>query len=240
VPLGPGLVAPPTQPYIGPTETSGKAIGSLICGLLFFIFPAAVVAIILGHLSLSDIRKAAGRLTGQGIAIAGLVLGYLGVAFIPFVLIIAAIAIPNLIRARLAANEASAAASLRTINDAEISYLSMYDNGYSPALETLGGDSAGVADCNHAKLIDTRLAAGMKSGYRFSYAPVFDNYQAQSRVSPDAAAKGCITPGVSKYIVHADPVVRGNTGQKSFFTDQTGVIRCEIGGEATADSPPLE
>jgi hypothetical protein len=72
------------QPYVGPTETSGKAIGSLICGLFFLFFPIAIVAIVLGHLSLSDIRKAAGRLTGQGVAVAGLVLGYLGVAFIPF------------------------------------------------------------------------------------------------------------------------------------------------------------
>lgn len=239
-PLGPGFVASPGQPYIGPSETSGKAIGSLICGLFFFFFPIAIVAIILGHLSLLDIRKAAGRLTGQGIAIAGLVLGYLGVVFIPFILIIAAIAIPNLIRARMAANEASAAASLQTINSAEISYLATYDNGYAPALETLGGSSTGAADCSHAQLIDVKLAGGVKGGYRFTYAPVFDNYQSQSRVSPEAASKGCVTPGISKYTVHADPVARGNTGQKSFFTDESGVIRCEMGGEASADSPPIE
>lgn len=239
-PLGPGVAAPPSQPYVGPTETSGKAIGSLICGLLFFFPPIAIIAIVLGHLSLSDIRRAAGRLTGQGIAIAGLVLGYLGIVFIPFILIIAAIAIPNLLRARLVANEASAAASMRTINNAEISYLSVYDNGYAPTLETLGGSPTGVADCSHAQLIDVTLAGGLKNGYRFTYAPVFDNYQTQSRVSPEAASKGCITPGISKYTVHADPIVRGNTGQKSFFSGQTGIIRCETGGEASADSPPLE
>ena len=52
---------------------------------------------------------------GDGMAIAGLVLGYIGFAAIPFILIIAAIAIPNLLRARMAANEASAVGSLRTI-----------------------------------------------------------------------------------------------------------------------------
>src|ERR1700689_741280 len=57
------------QPYTGPTETSGKAIGSLICGILFFLFPTAIVAIVLGHLSLSDIRKAGGRLKGHGLAV---------------------------------------------------------------------------------------------------------------------------------------------------------------------------
>ena len=102
---------PPGAAYTGPTETSGKAIGSLICGLLFFFFPVAIVAIILGHISLSEIRRAGGRLTGRGLAIGGLVLGYAGVSFIP-VLIIAAIAIPNLLRAKMAANEASAIGSL--------------------------------------------------------------------------------------------------------------------------------
>jgi len=73
-------------------ETSGKAIGSLVCGLLFFFPPSAILAVIMGHLSLSEIRRSAGRLGGRGVAIAGLVLGYAGLSFIP-VLIIAAIAI---------------------------------------------------------------------------------------------------------------------------------------------------
>src|SRR5256885_16926191 len=91
-----------------PAETSGKAIASLVCGLFLFAFPLSILAIILGHLSLSEIRKSAGRLQGHGLAMAGLVLGYLGIAAIPMDLIIAAIAIPNLLRARIAANEASA------------------------------------------------------------------------------------------------------------------------------------
>ena len=53
-------------PYLGPTETSGKAIGSLICGIFFFVLPSAILAIILGHWSLSDIRRAGGRLRGEG------------------------------------------------------------------------------------------------------------------------------------------------------------------------------
>src|ERR1700751_2360808 len=52
--------------------------------------------------------KALGRLTGRGMAMAGLILGYIGVAMIPFILIVAAIAIPNLLRARMAANQAGA------------------------------------------------------------------------------------------------------------------------------------
>ena len=80
-----------------PTPTSGKAIASLVCGVFFFILPASIAAVVLGHLSLSEIKKSAGRVQGQGLAIAGLVLGYMGLAGIPFA-IIAASAIPNWLR----------------------------------------------------------------------------------------------------------------------------------------------
>ena len=103
-----------------PPETSGMAVASLVSGLFLFFFPMSIVAIVLGHLSLSQIRKSAGRLKGEGLAIAGLVLGYVGVAAIPAILIIAAIAIPNLLRARMAANESSAVSAIRTINTAEV------------------------------------------------------------------------------------------------------------------------
>jgi len=90
------------------SETSGKAIGSLVSGIFgLLIFPAAIAAIVLGHISRSEIRKSAGRLKGAGLALGGLIMGYLGLSVIP-ILIIAAIAIPNLLRARIAANEASA------------------------------------------------------------------------------------------------------------------------------------
>src|ERR1700730_112441 len=108
----------------GDSHTSGKAIASLICGIFFFILPAAIVAIILGHLSYSEIGKSLGRIRGRGLALAGLILGYFGVAFIPFILIIAAIAIPNLLRAKIAANEASAVGSLRNYQAAMGEYAS--------------------------------------------------------------------------------------------------------------------
>jgi len=83
---------PPAPP--AHAETSGMAVASLVFGCLFFILPAAIVAIILGHLSKSEIAKSAGRLKGAGMALAGLILGYVGVAFIPFLLIGIAILIP--------------------------------------------------------------------------------------------------------------------------------------------------
>jgi hypothetical protein len=113
----------PPPPVPGPVvapQTSGKAIASLICSIVN-VFPLCVIAIILGHISLSQIGKSAGRLTGRGLAIAGLVLGYLGLVAIPFILIVAAIAIPNLLRARISADEASAVGSVRILVEAEIS-----------------------------------------------------------------------------------------------------------------------
>src|SRR6267154_3878252 len=79
-----------------PAQTSGKATGSLISGIAAYViapFIGAIVAVVLGHMGLSEIKKSAGRLKGEGLAIAGLVLGYVQVAGLPFILIIAAIAI---------------------------------------------------------------------------------------------------------------------------------------------------
>jgi len=231
--------APPPQPYLGPAQTSGKAIASLICGILFFLLPSAIAAIILGHLSLSDIRRAGGRLKGHGLAVTGLVLGYGGVAVIPLILIVAAVAIPNLLRAKIAANEASAVGSLREINTAAITYSSEYPNAFPPDLATLGTDQSGIATCNRAQLIGSELASGRKNGYGFAYVPSF-NPPWQSAASPEAAAKGCVFGGAPAYEAHGDPVTRGTTGQRSFFTDESGIIRYETDAPATASSPPLE
>lgn len=160
VDAGMGAGAAPAAAVIasGPAETSGKAIVSLIFGLFIFFLPFSIVAIIFGHLSVSEIRKSAGHLKGDGMAMAGLVLGYLGVASVPIILILAAIAIPNLLRARMAANESIAEASVRIINIAEIKYLRSHpQTGYTCALSDLATD----------QLIDSRLASGMKTGYAF-------------------------------------------------------------------------
>jgi type IV pilus assembly protein PilA len=225
----------PGPPPLGPLESSGKAIASLICGFFAWIFPAAVAAIILGHVSLSEIGRSAGRLRGRGIAIGGLVMGYAGLFFIPFILIIAAIAIPNLLRARQAANEASAVGSLRTIDIAAINYSATYSNGFPPSLAAMDGAANGRPTCDDAQLIDPRLASGLRNGYEFTYVPLGTQI-----LGDDAKAHGCSFPGSSSYEAHADPATRGTTGERSFYTDQTGVIRFERDRPATADSAPLE
>jgi type IV pilus assembly protein PilA len=197
--------APATGLAAGVTpETSGKAIASLISGLFFFFLPASILAVVFGHLSLRDIRKSAGRLKGEGVAIAGLILGYLGVAFVPFLLIIAAIAIPNLLRARMAANEAVAVSSIRTLNMAEVSYSATHNAGFTCSLSDL------------SELIDSTLAGGQKSGYRFELS-------------------GC-TPGengsIMKYKVVAYPITQNTTGSRAFCSDESAVIKVDRGGSA--------
>jgi len=201
---GPGAIP---SPYVGTPQTSGKAIGSLICGIIN-IFPLSVVAIILGHLSLSEIKKSAGRLGGRGLAIAGLILGYLGVVFIPIILIIAAIAIPNLLRARLAANEASAATSVRNLYQAEVAYSQTHSDI---------GFTCNLSDLSSAGLIDNRLALGERNGYRLD----LQNCAAEAGSGP-----------ATKIQIVASPLRRNQTGVRAFCTDEGGVIRVDRGGSA--------
>src|ERR1700680_1828564 len=173
-----GTMPAPGPAHSEPGENSGYAVASLTCGILFFIFPAAIAAIVLGHLAHADIRKSAGRLKDSGLATAGLVLGYVGIVMIPLILIIAAIAIPNLLRSKMVANEAYAVGSLRTIATAAITYSSTYDNGFPPSLCAMGGPAgASTPSCENALLIDPILSNGgvgntiQKAGYIVTYVP---------------------------------------------------------------------
>jgi type IV pilus assembly protein PilA len=212
--------------YTGPQETSGKATASLICGILAYLilpFLAAIPAIILGHLALSDIKKTAGRLKGNGLAIAGMVMGYAQVVFLPVILIIAAIAIPNLLRSRMAANEASAVGTLRNYNTAMVTYASMCPNaGYPVSVKNLGPGGSG---CERANLVGAALATpdAARNGYRFFYSPGPANNLGQ----------------IVSYTIAADPITDNTTGSRHFFVDESGVIRASSGEPANADSPPL-
>jgi len=138
---------------------------------------------------------------------------------VAIILIIAAIAIPNLLRAKIAANEASAVGSLRTLNTACIAYSTSYGQ-YPAALANLGPiSSGGTASSTSADLIDSVLAAGTKSGYTFVYTAGNSN---------------------QSYTITAKPIVAGQTGQRMFFTDQSGVIRADGSGSgANASSTPI-
>ena len=149
---------------------------------------------------------------------------------VAIILIIAAIAIPNLLRARVAANQASGLSNLRTITSASITYWSTYGNGYPPDLPTLGG--AGVANCNGALLLDETLTIPpfQKSGYQLDYQP-----QGAAIPNPPAA---CGTAGFNGYLTTSVPVVVGQTGQTSYCSSEPGVIHFDPTG-AKAASPAV-
>jgi hypothetical protein len=187
------------------------------------LFPVPVAAIVLGHMALSEIRKSAGRLKGEGIAILGLVLGYLGAVLIPVVLIAAAIVIPSLLKTQIVRNESGAIIALRQYNQATRAYAELCpDQGYPASNTNLG---PGKGDCVGASLIDPVLGSNnpVKSGYVFFY-------QARTK---DAAGH------VTGYTVNADPFQFGKEGVRHFFTDQTGVIRYALDQPADKDSPPV-
>jgi type IV pilus assembly protein PilA len=139
---------------------------------------------------------------------------------VAIILIIAAIAIPNLLRSKMAANEASAVGSLRTLNTACVEYSTTY-GGYPKALANLG--PANPATSASADVIDSVLASGSKSGYTFAYTP------------------GATDPAgnVLSYTITAAPISPGTTGQRGFYTDQSGVIRANTTGTADATSTPI-
>jgi type IV pilus assembly protein PilA len=131
---------------------------------------------------------------------------------VAIILIIAAIAIPNLLRARIAANESSAVGSVRTLNTAQISYNSAYPTvGYAGTLGALSGTCTGstAPTTAGACLIDTQLASGTKSGYSFQITGVSGtpagNYQA---IGAPITAN---TTGVRSFCSVADAVVRYST-----------------------------
>jgi len=139
---------------------------------------------------------------------------------VAIILIIAAISVPNLLRSRMAANEASAVGSLRTINTACIAYSTTF-GGFPSTLSNLG--SSGAVTSTSADLIDNVLAGGTKTGYTFTYIP--------------GPVAGGIIP---VYTLTASPVVAGQTGQRYFYTDQSAVIRFNVSAVATESDAPLQ
>ncbi len=145
---------------------------------------------------------------------------------VAIILIIAAIAIPNLLRARMAANESSAVASIRTINTAEVTYNTGYPTvGFAPALVNLGGalGAACVPSSTTACLIDAVLAnngnpaGGGKSGYQFT------------------TGTGTVVNTVNVgYTVNAVPNNINQTGIRGFCAEEDAVVRVDPAGVCSA------
>jgi competence protein ComGC len=114
---------PPLPPAAVQPKNAGLAIGSLVLGILSltcFWLLTAIPAVICGHIAYSRIRRSAGALTGEGLALGGLITGYLSIALSIFVIpLMAAIAIPNFVRARTTAQMNVCVSNLRQIDSAK-------------------------------------------------------------------------------------------------------------------------
>jgi type IV pilus assembly protein PilA len=189
-----------TYPEEGPKK--GLAVAALVLGCIGFftvglIGVGSIVGIVLACVAISRIKRDPWQYGGRGMAIAALVLNIVSlVSFVP-IGIIAAIAVPNLLASRRAANEGSALSSLRTLASAEVTYQATRGNGQYGTLTDLASNG----------LIDSKLATGTKNGYTF-------------RV--EVTTNETNYPGFELVGV---PMSYGNTGIRSFYLDETGVIR---------------
>ena len=144
------------------------------------------------------------------------------------ILIIAAIAIPNLLQARLSANEASAVGSLSAIKSSEIAYSTAYPAiGYAPDIGTLGGASPCSPTSTTACLLDSFLSAstpgsGGKSGFVYL----------ATGIVPGGAVNN------SAFVAAAAPVLMHSTGNHDYCSTNDGVLRSQPGnpGDAPVNS----
>jgi hypothetical protein len=195
----------------GKSETDLKAVLSLVLGMLSFVLSifSGIPAVILGHMSRASIRKSGGRLKGEGLALGGLIMGYISVFLIPVLLMLVGVAIPNYFRASIVSNEESALKTLSTIRGDADNY-KYNNNEYPPSLKELSDSSLNPLDSELASL-------GRKDGYQFSYVR---------------------SPGQKGYVIHADPLFL-NTGERHFYCDASGVIRYSKDRPANPQSEPL-
>jgi hypothetical protein len=206
--------ARPVDPAVAfglPPETSGKAIFSLVSGLLCIILPFSLAAIIFGHLSLSEIRHSGGRLVGKGLAIAGLVLGYLGVVAIVGMIVWSAFYVRQ--REKSTAEKVKVVdyanpvvSAVRSLNMAEIAYA----QGHREA-----GYTCSLPELKAAWGLGNDLAQGQQDGYIFEI-------------------KGC-TPAkangpIAKYEIVAYPAATNKGATAAFCSNESDVIKVARNG----------
>ena len=197
---------------------NGLAICSLVIGIINLLTfgllgLGAILGITLAVVALNRIKNNPWVYGGKGFATAGLVTSILSLVIIVPIAIIAAIAIPNLLASRIAANEGSTIQAMRQIAGAEHTYSSVH--GTYGTLEQLATE----------ELINPGIAAGTRHGYR---------------IKIDVSKPGSGNR-IGGYQVVAVPLTYPNSGRRSFYIDETGVIRGADahGKDATKDDDPL-
>ena len=151
-----------SPPAVGGGEKSGLAITSLVLGIIGFftmglLVIGSLIGLIIGIVALTKANRSPREYGGKGLAVGGIVLNAIGVFNIVFIGIIAAIAIPNLLAARRAANEAGAITTMRVLLRAEDNYRDANNSQ----------KCADLSELNENNFIDSRVASGQKSGYQF-------------------------------------------------------------------------
>lgn len=139
---------------------------------------------------------------------------------VTIILIIAAFTIPRITKAQIPAHESSAIKSIQAIHEAQMMFSSSHpDVGFTADLVTLGGN----AQSGGEQIIDSNLASGRKSGYTFTY-------------TPGEKVNGAIR----SYTITAVPDQVGSTGQRRFFSDESGEIHYNASGPADTTSPVIQ
>ena len=197
----------------------GLAVTSLVIGIVdLFTFGllglGAIAGTTLAIVALVNAKRSPHEYGGKGLATAGLVTSILSVVIIFPIGIIAAIAIPNLLASRMAANEGSTMQTLRKIHSAEATYQATRGNGQFGTLDQLAAEA----------LIDPDVAAGIRHGYKFTV---------------DARTGSSNEPAGFQAV--AVPVEYRSSGRRSFYIDETGVIRGgdNRGADATERDAPV-
>ena len=217
-----------------PKRRQGYAIASLVLGILSLptlglLLIGALASIILGVVALVKAGREPEEYGGKGLAITGIVLAGVSVLLMPFVLgIVAAIAIPSLLRARVSANEAAAIADVRSVIAAEAQYQSA-NGGYFDRLECLAAPVQCIPGFQGSAMVDDRvLSTGEERGYRRAFHP-----GPLAEPAPPRASKSSLMA----FAYVAAPVQQGRTGVRSFCGDASGRV-CYTSG-ATAPEPVL-
>jgi hypothetical protein len=218
-------------PVTGGGERKGLAITAVVLGILSYplvcAFGAgiltALIGLACGIVGLVKVNRDPQEFGGKGLAIAGIVTSGAVVLLIPVWLIVAAIAIPSLFRARIAANEAGALGDVRTIVSAEVAYAAS-NAGYYDSLECLA-QPQGCLPGNAAStpFIDVSLASGLTK----------NGYDRKLFLGPAAPRGGLVPTSPSSAVAFAYvavPAQQGRTGMRAFCADATGVVRFNPAG----------
>jgi hypothetical protein len=187
-----------------------------------------MLGIVLGVVGLVKARNAPEEYGGKGLAVAGIALSIVSLVLAPVLGIVAAIAIPSLLRARVSANEAAVIGELRSVLAAETTYRS-FNGGHYDTLECLARPSGCVPGHSGPALLDPDLAqVGTRGGYHRLF------YPGPRPDAPPAATPVVSPSSVTGFAYVAVPVQPGKTGLRSFCVDAGGEILFQSDGTAPA------